>query len=209
MIQQVAFVVPDKIVPQLLSGELIQYGGVIRDTAGRIVMHLKPATIQQAAEQSASIAARVANYVKNNKNVVVVVGATVAAAAIVGGVALYQHVQKKNNEAVLFTDLNAALADYMDAIDKGELDAEKLDHAIDAVDAIVEKLGGKDVKIEIKGDAFAGLVGTIRDYTRLLCEANAAALADKVVEMPERVDGTLENLRDYLTAQRNVFELTA
>lgn len=209
MIQQVAFEVPDKIVPKLLSGEFIQYGGVIRDTSGRIVMHLKPATIQQAAEQSAGIAARVANFAKNNKNVVIVVGATAVAAAIAGSVALYQHVQRKNNEAVLFTDLNAALADYMDAIDKGELDADKLDRAIDAVEAIVDKLGGKGVTVEIGGDEFAGLVRAIRDYTQLLCEANTAALAGKVVNLPKKVDGTLENLRDYLKAQRRVFDLAA
>lgn len=209
MIQQIAFDVPDKIIPKLLSGEYIQYGGVIRDTAGQIVMHLKPATIQHAAEQSASIAARVANFAKSNKSVVIVVGATVVAAAIAGGVAIYQHVQKRKDEAVLFTDLNAALADYMDAIDRGELDETRLDRAIDAVDAIVGKLGGKGVCIEIGGEEFAGLVKMIRGYTRLLCEANATELDGKAVNLPEVVDGTLENLRDYLAAQREVFQLVA
>lgn len=209
MIQQVAFDVPDQIVTKLLSGEYIQYGGVIRDTAGQIVMHLKPATIQQAGEQSMKIASRIGAFAKCNKNVVIFVGATAAAAAIAGGVALYQHVQKRNNEAVLFTDLNAALADYMDSVDKGELDSGKLDSAIEAIDGIVAKFGGEDVRIEISSDEFAGIVRIIRDYTQCLYSANAYALADKAEAVPERVDGTLENLRDYLIAQRRVFELVA
>jgi hypothetical protein len=36
VVQQVALEIPDKILQGLLSGDYIQHGGVVRDTAGRL-----------------------------------------------------------------------------------------------------------------------------------------------------------------------------
>ena len=208
-VQQIAFDIPPHIASKLLTGEYIQWGGIVRDQAGRIVKHLKPVQIEQAGEQAMNVAKAVKNIACNNKNAVIVVGVAVAAAAIAGGAAVYQHIRKGKQNAVTFSELNEALAGYMSAIDEGTLDVEKLDRAITAIDAVIERIGGEGARVEIEGETFANLVRVIRDYTERLYEANSSSFDGKVVEMPRANDGTLENLRDYLRAQRSVFELAA
>ena len=208
-VQQIAFDIPPHIASKLLTGEYIQWGGIVRDQAGRIVKHLKPVQIEQAGEQAMNVAKAVKNIARNNKNAVIVVGVAVAAAAIAGGAAVYQHIRKGKQNAVTFSELNEALAGYMSAIDEGTLDVEKLDRAITAIDAVIERIGGEGARVEIEGETFANLVRVIRDYTERLYEANSSSFDGKVVEMPRANDGTLENLRDYLRAQRSVFELAA
>ena len=208
-VQQIAFDIPSHIASKLLTGEYIQWGGIVRDQAGRIVKHLKPVQIEQAGEQAMNVAKAVKNIARNNKNAVIVVGVAVAAAAIAGGAAVYQHIRKGKQNAVTFSELNEALAGYMSAIDEGTLDVEKLDRAITAIDAVIERIGGEGARVEIEGETFANLVRVIRDYTERLYEANSSSFDGKVVEMPRANDGTLENLRDYLRAQRSVFELAA
>ena len=208
-VQQIAFDIPPLIASKLLTGEYIQWGGIVRDQAGRIVKHLKPVQIEQAGEQAINVAKAVKNIARNNKNAVIVVGVTVAAAAIAGGAAIYQHVKKSKQNAVAFSELNEALAGYMSAIDEGTLDVEKLDKAINAIDAVIKKIGREGAKVEIEGETFANLVRVIRDYTERLYDANSGSFDGKVIEMPQASDDTLENLRDYLRAQRSMFELAA
>lgn len=207
-VQQIAFDIPPSITAKLLTGEYIQWGGIVRDQAGRIVKHLKPVQVEQAGEQAINVAKAVKGIARN-KNAVVVVGVTAAAVAIAGGAAVYQHIKKSRQNTVVFSDLNEALASYMSAIDRGSLDVEKLDQAISAIDAVIERFGGESVKVEIEGETFANLMRMIRDYTERLYNTNSDSFYGTVIEMPQASEGTLENLRDYLKAQRAMFELAA
>lgn len=56
MIQQVAFEVPAGIALDIASGKYVQWGGVVRDNAGRIVCLLKPADVQNGANKALRIA---------------------------------------------------------------------------------------------------------------------------------------------------------
>lgn len=86
MIQQVAFEVPAEIAVKLAMGELIQYGGVVRDLSGRIVKHLKPADVADSANAAKQVAVRALAVAKENKKLAV--GAlVVAGVAAVGGAA--------------------------------------------------------------------------------------------------------------------------
>lgn len=208
-VQQIAFDIPPVIASKLLTGEYIQWGGIVRDQAGRIVKHLKPVQIEQAGEQAMNVAKAVKSIARNNKNAVIVVGVTVAAVAIAGGAAVYQRIRKSKQNAVAFSELNEALASYMSAIDEGSLDVEKLDKAIAAIDAVIERIGEEGARIEIEGETFANLVRVIRDYTERLYDANSGSFDGKVIQMPQAGDDTLENLRDCLKAQRSMFELAA
>lgn len=208
-VQQIAFDIPPVIASKLLTGEYIQWGGIVRDQAGRIVKHLKPVQIEHAGEQAMDIAKTVKSIARNNKNAVIVVGVTVAAAAIAGGAAVYQHIRRSKQNSVAFSELNEALAGYMSAIDEGNLSMEKLDKAIAAIDAVIERIGGEGVKVEIEGETFANLVRVIRDYTERLYDANSNSFDGKAIQMPQASDGTLENLREYLKAQRSIFEIAA
>ena len=172
-------------------------------------MHLKPVQLEEAGENALKVAQKVKSFAQNNKNTIIVIGVTAAAAAIAGGAAIYQHIKKSKQNAVAFSELNEALANYMSAIDEGTLDVERLDKAIAAIDAVIEGLGGESVKVEIEGEAFSNLVRIIRDYTERLYDANLGSFDGKVIKMPQASDDTLENLRDYLKAQRSMFKLAA
>lgn len=208
-VQQIAFDIPPAVASKLLTGEYIQWGGIVRDQAGKIVKHLKPVRVEQAGEQALSVAQAVKGIARNNKSAVIVVGVTVAAAAIAGGAAVYRHIKKSKQNAVAFSELNEALASYMSAIDEGALDVEKLDKAISAIDAVIGRLGGESVNVEIEGETFANLVRVIRDYTERLYDANSSSFGGKVIEIPRAASDTLESLRGYLKAQRSMFELAA
>ena len=208
-VQQIAFDIPPVIASKLLTGEYIQWGGIVRDQAGRIVKHLKPVQVERAGEQAMDIAKAVKSIARNNKNAVIVVGFTVATAAIAGGAAVYQHIRRSKQNAVAFSEINEALAAYMSAIDEGSLSVEKLDKAIAAIDAVIERIGGEGVKVEIEGETFANLVRVIRDYTERLYDANSDSFDDQVIKMPQENDNTLENLCEYLKAQRSMFEIAA
>lgn len=208
-VQQIAFDIPPVIASKLLTGEFIQYGGIVRDQAGKIVKHLKPVQIEQVGGQAMDVAKAVENIARNNKNAVIVVGVTVVAAAITGGTAVYQRIKKSRQNAVAFSDLNEALTRYMSAIDEGNLNVEQLDKAIAAIDAVIERLGGEGAKVEIEGETFTNLMRIIRYYTERLRDANSGAFIGKVIEMPRASDGTFENLRDYLKFQRSIFEIAA
>lgn len=58
MIQQVAFKMPTEIAAGILAGKYVQYGGVVRDGAGRIVKHLKPADVSDGANKAMQVAAQ-------------------------------------------------------------------------------------------------------------------------------------------------------
>lgn len=65
------------------------------------------------------------------------------------------------------------------------------------------------MKVEIEGETFANLVRVIHDYTEHLYDANSGSFDGKAIQMPQTSDDTLENLREYLKAQRSMFEIAA
>lgn len=122
----------------------------------------------------------------------VFIGVTVAATAIAGGAAVYQHIRKDKQNAVAFSELNEMLAGYMSAID-----------------TVIERIGGEGTRVEIEGETFANLVQVIRDDMERLYNANSDSFDGKMIQMPQASDDTLENLREYLKAQRSMLEIAA
>ena len=86
MIQQVAFEVPAEIAVGLASGKYVQWGGVVRDGAGHIVRHLKPADVQNGANKALRIADQAVQLAKQNKKVAIAALAVAGVAAVGGGV---------------------------------------------------------------------------------------------------------------------------
>ncbi|MEV7549377.1 hypothetical protein AB0N89_07120 [Amycolatopsis sp. NPDC089917] len=61
MIAESTFVIPPEIEARLLAGELNRYGSVVRDTAGRIVVHLKEISLPEPNGDVVEAAARLLN----------------------------------------------------------------------------------------------------------------------------------------------------
>lgn len=82
MISQQTFFIPPEIQAGLAVGELVQYGGIVRNQAGEIVKHLKAIELPVNNERAAAAG------LKLLKNPRIVSGAVVVAAAVAGAGAL-------------------------------------------------------------------------------------------------------------------------
>jgi len=136
VIVQPIFHVPLDIEVGLLSGEFIRYGGVVRDTAGRLVTHLKEIPTPETAVAEASKRAAL-----SLKNPWVVVGVGVLTlVAVGGGVVLALKQRKKDAEPVVpecVKKYTHSLRLYLDAIQSGTLDAQTIDRLLVDLEAVV------------------------------------------------------------------------
>jgi hypothetical protein len=111
----------------LLSGDLIKYGGVVRDRSGHIVKHLDEVQLPAGDEKAA---ARVAAMLKNPRVLIV------AGAAVVAGTS-YAAARRRKLAVVpeCVERYNTSLGAYLEAVQEGRLDAGIIDHLISDLDA--------------------------------------------------------------------------
>ena len=211
MIQQVAFEMPVEIARGIHAGKYIQCGGIIRDGAGRIVKHLKPADISNGTNKAMQFAAKAVELAKANKKVAICALA-VAGAAAVGGIvyAGVSHVRRRQEEEEHKTTMaafNTAFSDYLLALSDGELTIER----IDALEAAIAALGGgKDgFTVEIEGDQFKSLVRAVRDYTDRLSKANGNKRGGAILELFEKKADDVDSLKECLETQREILSQAA
>lgn len=174
MIQQVAFEVPAEIAVGLATGKYVQWGGVVRDGAGHIVRHLKPADVQNGANKALRIADQAVQLAKQNKKVAIAAFAVAGVAAVGGGVYAGVTCVRHSKEDALrkkrMADFSSAFSEYLKALGDGELTIEMIDRLEDAITALN---GGKEgFTVEIKGEQFEDIVKSVRDYTDRLSKAN-------------------------------------
>ena len=211
MIQQVAFEMPAEIAAGIIAGEYVQCGGIIRDAAGRIVKHLKPADISNGTNKATQVAAKAIELAKANKKVAV--GAlAVAGVAAVGGIvyAGVSHVRRRQEEEERKTAIatfNTAFSDYLRALSDGELTIEK----IDALEAAIAALGGDEggFTVEIEGNQFKSLVRAVRDYTDRLSKANGNKRGGTILELFEKKADDVDSLKECLETQREILSQAA
>ena len=131
MIQQVAFEVPAEIALGLATGKYVQWGGVVRDGAGHIVRHLKPADVQNGANKALRIADQAVQLARQNKKVAVAALAVAGVAAVGGGVyAGVTRVRRSKEDALRkkrMADFSSAFSEYLKALGDGELTIEMID----------------------------------------------------------------------------------
>lgn len=211
MIQQVAFEMPTEIAAGILAGKYTQYGGVIRDGAGRIVKHLKPADVSDGANKAMQVAAQAVDLAKSNKKVAIGALAVAGVAAVGGAVyAGVTHVRHKKEEEKRKTEMdafNATFSDYLRALADEKLSLEK----IDALEEAIAALGGDkdDFIIEIEGDQFKSLVRSVHDYTERLSKANGDKGRSAILKLFEKKPDDVSGLRECLATQRKILSQAA
>lgn len=210
MIQQVTFEVPTEIAAKLATGELVQYGGIVRDLSGHIVKHLKPADVADGANVAKQIAVKALAVAEENKKLAVGTLA-VAGVAAVGGAAygVVSHIRRwkaREERKSAMDAFSAALTDYLSALDKGGLTVEK----IETLETAMDELGGeKGFTVEIEGDQFMSLVKAIRDYTDRFAKANGMKSEVPVLKIFDKRPNDLNGLRDCLATQREILSQAA
>lgn len=206
MIQQVAFEVPAEIAVGLASGKYVQWGGVVRDGAGHIVRHLKPADVQNGANKALRIANQAVQLAKQNKKVAIAALAVAGVAAVGGGVyAGVTRVRHSKEDAMRkkrMADFSSAFSEYLKALGEGELTIETIDRLEDAIAAPND--GKEDFTVEIQGEQFEDIVKSVRDYTDRLSKANGGKTSNAVLKLFEKKPNDVEGLRECLNTQREI-----
>lgn len=206
MIQQVAFEVSAEIALGLATGKYVQWGGVVRDGAGRIITHLKPADVERGANKALCIADQAVQLAKQNKKVAIAALAVAGVAAVSGGVyAGVTCVRQSKEEAARkrrMADFSAAFSEYLKVLGDGELTVEKIDKLEDAIAALND--GKEGFTVEIKDDQFEEIVKSVRDYTERLSKANGEKALNVILGLFEKKPNDVEGLRECLNTQREI-----
>jgi hypothetical protein len=166
-IQPANFYIPPVIQAGLDADVLFRFGGVVRNSQGHIVKHLKEMPVTPEAQEAA--ARRLVASLKDHKGVVLF-GLTAAGAAV-GGVA-YLSARKRKEAQARVDRYDASLKAYLEAVRAGTLDAgtvTRLIRDLDAVRAMAEK---GTITVDFSTEPSATLVNLVVEYTKQLAEAN-------------------------------------
>jgi hypothetical protein len=202
VICQVTFFVPPEIEAGLLCGDLIQYGGVVRDRSGEIVTHLKDVQLPAGGKKAA---AQVAAMLKNPR---VFIPTLVAGAAVVAGT--WYAAARRRKLAVVpecVERYNNSLSAYLEAVQEGRLDADIIDHLISDLDAVVaySDENGNKISLDFSTKQAAILVEIVVNSTKQLAKANSIDLSDFHEDAPASEGGTVVDLRRRLQVQKKIF----
>lgn len=192
VVEQVAFEIPTDVAMGLTSGDLVRYGGVVRDAGGHIVTHLKETGIP---EQSEKVLAKAMQVAKSNPRATGAVLFT-AGAAVAGGVAhlVYQRGQTK----ACLARLHEAMAAYTDAMRDGAMRVTIIDQLLDAwTDA--QKSTDPHIRQVLGADGFSAFFNMVVDYTAKVAEVNGAT------DSQHSSSESVIDLAPYLEHQKNLF----
>lgn len=205
-IVQDAFFIPDDIATGLATGLYRRIGSVVRyaigPNKGQIVKHLKPIDLK-AAEQAQGIGAKAYQFVQQHKKgtIIAVAGATAV------GTGLWVYNKVKSHELKVVTEFRSALRVYIDAIRQGNMDVDKIDMLMNALEELKKHRDYEKISIQLTTEELEVLVGRIYDYTIKLANDNDVELNENELRISSVKDnGTIINLQNYLKAQKRIFE---
>jgi len=203
VLSQSTFFIPPKIQAGLLRGDLIKYGGTIRNRRGHIVQHLDEVFQLPAGDEKA--AARVAAMLKNPR---VLIPTLAAGAAVVAGTS-YAAARRRKLAVVpeCVERSNTSLGAYLEAVQEGRLDAGIIDQLISDMDAVVaySDENGNNISLDFSTKQAAILVKIVVDSTKQLADENSIDLSELHEEAPASEGGAVVYLRRHLEVQKKIF----
>lgn len=116
----------------------------------------------------------------------------------------------KNYEPKIVTEFREALRVYIDAIREGGMDIDKIDKLMGVLEKLKKHKDYEKISIQFTTEELQILVGRIYEYTIKLAQDNDIELAANELNAAEMKNpGTITNLRNYLKAQKKIFEAVA
>ena len=190
-IAQDAFYIPDDIATGLATGLYRRIGSVVRyaigPNKGQIVKHLQPIDLK-AAEQAQGVGAKALQFVQYHKKEV---GICTACAAVIG-LGIWGYNWWKNHEPKILTEFRSALKTYIDAIRNGNMDLDKINTLMKALEALKQHKDYEKICIQLTAEDLEVLVGRIYEYTIKLAQDNSVELSDEELRLN---NGAIINLQ--------------
>lgn len=185
---EVVFEVPKWVEAGVRSGELHVFGGVVRDSAGQIVLHLREAIRKPQNE--------LGKY-----SLAVIVGAAVGAAVGFAGYHLHRRLSRKGRALAALESVDSTMSAYLVSAQQHCLtiaDVEALSAALTSFLEMWRRPEFRDVQIKVSSEVYMRL----HDFLRSVRSFNQAAHAQlPVLPNPPAVvaDGSsLDSLLDEL-----------
>lgn len=205
-IVQEAFFIPEDIAIGLATGVYRRIGGVIRyavgPNKGQIVKHLKPIDLNAAAKAQ-NIGMQALKVVKDNKKK----SLGIAMGAVAVGAAAYGYFAIKNHEPKVVTEFRASLRVYIDAIREGNLNIDKINNLMAALEQLKKHKDYEKISIQLTTEELEVLVSRICEYTIKLAKDNDVELREEELNTAgTNSSGVIINLQNCLKAQKSIFE---
>ena len=206
---QDSFFIPDDIATGLATGLYRRIGSVVRyavgPNKGQIVKHLKPIDMK-ATEEAQGLGVKALQFVKQHKKGTIIT----LVVAVTVGTGAYVYNKVKSMESRVITEFRAALRVYIDAIREGNMDIEKIDKLVAALEELKKHKDYEKISIQLTTEDLEVLVGRIYHYTIKLAKDNDIELTeDELKASRAKNTGTIINLQNYLKAQKRIFEEVA
>ncbi|WP_327652612.1 hypothetical protein [Micromonospora aurantiaca] len=206
--------VPDDIFAGITAGELTRYGGVVRNHAGAILVHLKDGL--RSAETQRAVSKGAATVRRSSR--VTAVGLGVAAVAAVGVAVLAAATRVKKHGSPRGAELEmpiciqrftVSLSAYLDAARDGRLGGKDVERLVSDLDAVEAESDSGRITVEFSIDQWKALVQLVADHTRRLAEANRVETSN-LRELAHPPDGDVVlDLRRHLELQKQIFKNAA
>lgn len=214
---QVDMEIPAEIYEGIISGNLIRYGGVVRDQAGRIVKHLNEVSSRSNNHTQLTKARELPNELSNlhklkkfaseHKMVIFVAGLV-----IIGyiGYKAYENNKPSKDEInsiqpVSNSNFDVVLKNYLEAINSKNLDETTLDKLISNVDHIID-CDDENVILSIDAEKFKSILGIVYDYTLVFATLNNVQIEEMPLPDFDDENCVFYKLKKYLDAQKKVFQ---
>lgn len=194
---------PPDIEAGLKSGNLIRYGGVVRDRMGNIVKHLKEVP---SPAKSQGVVGRVAASVKRPRGIITATALGVVAVGVTTIIAAGKREEAGKPEVPEHIEnYDASLRAYLEAVRGGSLDAGIIGQLISDFDAVKAYSNNGDIIVDFSTEQSETLVNLVVDYTRKLAEANSVELDELRGQASASENEAVVDLRRHLEVQRQIF----
>lgn len=191
-IQQVAYVIPDKIAAGFATGTMSRFGSVVRDNKG-IITHLKEIPIPGKT-----------NRLSTNAIVGLIAGGIVVTVGAGYGFGYLLKKRKVKKNIRKFTD---AFQVYLYAIQEGNLTSSILFDLESTLSSIKETAEKGLIKVDIIPEIFDSFKAILADYTKQLAKANNAPFDES--SYGHSTGDNIIDIKKYLYKQVEILDACA
>lgn len=194
VVKQVAFEIPNWVQNGIENGNLKIFNGVVRDSKGRIVHHLKEAMTKGDDKKSLVIAGVVA----------------VATLTAVTGTYVLKRLSKKKNKNYLISNFNNSIVEYLVAAKDMSINNKVIDALYDSLEGLRQALqkSNKQSNIEehIDMKKFNEIIDSVYKYTLELAKNNEFDKVEIKRTSNEDIESNIIDLQEYLKLQKDLLK---